>query len=172
AATPPARATREGAFVTGGRPALRRWTAAALALVAASAGVALWTVGEHRPMGGFVSAFLALAGFAALSPAAVRLGERLLGPPLARVGGITAALGTRYLGGMLLRSSVVVAAIAVSVGMTVALTLMVGSFRRTVDTWVTQTIRGDLYVEPVGHRETGSATRLPDAFVAALGRLP
>jgi putative ABC transport system permease protein len=172
AATPPARATREGTFVALDRPALRRWTAAAFTLLVAAAGVALWTVGEHRPMGGFVSAFLALAGFAALSPEAVRAGEWLLGRPLVRVGGITAALGTRYLSGTLLRSSVVVAAIAVSVGMSVALTLMVGSFRRTVDTWVTQTIRGDLYVEPVGHRETGAATRLPDAFVSAVRAVP
>jgi putative ABC transport system permease protein len=172
ARTPPARAMREGAFVAPGRSALRRWTSGSLILLLAAAGVAWWTVGQHRPMGGFVSAFLALCGCAALSPAAVRAGEWLLGPPLARFGGITAVLGIRYLGAALLRSSVVVAAIAVSVGMTVALTLMVGSFRRTVDTWVTQTIRGDLYVEPVGHRDLGAATRLPGAFVAAVRALP
>jgi putative ABC transport system permease protein len=41
-----------------------------------------------------------------------------------------------------------------------------------VDTWITQTIRGDLYVEPAGHRVSGSATALPDSIVREAERLP
>jgi putative ABC transport system permease protein len=48
----------------------------------------------------------------------------------------------------------------------------VRSFRSTVDTWITQSIRGDLYVEPFGHRELGGATALPPAFVDAVRALP
>src|SRR5262249_49177250 len=54
----------------------------------------------------------------------------------------------------------------------VALTLMVGSFRATVDTWITQSLRGDLYVEPVGHRASQRATALPPALVAGARTLP
>ncbi|HVP14000.1 MAG TPA: FtsX-like permease family protein, partial [Terriglobales bacterium] len=50
--------------------------------------------------------------------------------------------------------------------------IMVGSFRRTVEIWVGQTLRGDLYVEPVGHRLAPSATALPETLVAAVRRLP
>ncbi len=81
-------------------------------------------------------------------------------------------LGTRQLADAVTRVSVVVAAVMVAVAMTVSLTLMVRSFRATVDTWIVQSIRGDLYVEPYGHREAGNATALPAAFVAAVERLP
>ena len=47
---------------------------------------------------------------------------------------------------------------------------MVSSFRRTVDTWVAQTIRGDLFVEPVGHRENFGATALPEGSWRACAR--
>src|SRR5262249_26289222 len=42
----------------------------------------------------------------------------------------------------------------------------------TVDTWITQTVRGDLYIEPVGHRESGEATVLPETFVQAVTHVP
>jgi putative ABC transport system permease protein len=86
--------------------------------------------------------------------------------------GIEIALGTRALRETVARTSTVVAALMVAVGMLVALTIMVGSFRRTVDTWITQTLRGDLYVEPVGHRVSGAATALPPELVAAARALP
>src|SRR5262249_46071061 len=70
------------------------------------------------------------------------------------------------------RASVVVAALMVAAGMLVALTIMVRSFRRTVDTWVTQTLRGDLYVEPVGHRASQRATVLPGSLVGGARRMP
>jgi putative ABC transport system permease protein len=60
----------------------------------------------------------------------------------------------------------------VSVGLLVSLTVMVRSFRKTVDTWVTQTLRGDLYVEPVGHHASQRATALPPELVAGARRLP
>src|SRR5690242_18966467 len=60
----------------------------------------------------------------------------------------------------------------VAVGMWVALDVMVGSFRRKVYTWVTQTIRGDLYVEPVGHREHLGVADLPEILVARVRALP
>ncbi len=60
----------------------------------------------------------------------------------------------------------------VAVGMLVALQTMVRSFRHTVDSWITQTLRGDLYVEPVGHRQAGRGTSLPAAFVERLRARP
>ncbi|HET7225055.1 MAG TPA: ABC transporter permease, partial [Candidatus Eisenbacteria bacterium] len=82
------------------------------------------------------------------------------------------ALGARALGDAVARTGVAAAALMVAVAMLVAFGIMVSSFRRTVDTWITQTIRGDLYVEPVGHRLSGSATVLPPAFVDALAAVP
>src|SRR6185436_6977510 len=42
----------------------------------------------------------------------------------------------------------------------------------TVDTWITQTIRGDLYVEPVGHRISGPGSQLPAGFVDRVKAMP
>jgi len=54
----------------------------------------------------------------------------------------------------------------------VALNVMVASFRRTVDTWIGQSLRGDLYVEPAGHRVSLGATALPESLLAAARRIP
>ncbi|NOT33330.1 MAG: ABC transporter permease, partial [Candidatus Eisenbacteria bacterium] len=172
ATTPPATAAREGAFVVTRAPSLRNATLAAVALLALAALSAGWTVVERRPLGGFASAFLALAGFACLSPVALELGMRSLAGATRRVFGVPGLLGARYLLETRVRSSVVVAAILVAVGMTVAMSVMIGSFRRTVDQWVTQSLRGDLYVEPVGHRESASATALPLDLLTKLRALP
>jgi putative ABC transport system permease protein len=172
ARTPPASATREGAMIPVGPAGTRRWITIAVILLAASAGFAAFAVGEHQPYGGFVSAALAMAGTALLAPVAVGWAGRVLRRPLALPFGIAGSLGAGYLTASLARSAVVVAAVCVSVGMTVGLTIMVGSFRRTVDTWITQTIRGDLYVEPVGHRTSGPGSRLSADFVDRVRSMP
>jgi putative ABC transport system permease protein len=172
AATPPATTTREGAFLEVTRPGVRGWLIAGIAALLLAGALSWWTVAERRPLGGFASAFVALVGFALLSPVALRLGSRLLGAPVRRLFGVAGTLGARYVADTVLRSSVVIAAIMVAVGMTVAMSIMVGSFRGTVDRWITQTLRGDLYVEPVGRRENAGAAALPAAFLARARALP
>jgi len=172
AATPPSLTLRQGALLEARRLRPLRWAAAAALLLAAAAATALWTVRAGAPLGGFAAAFLVLAGFAAATPPATLALETLAGPLLRRAAGIEAALGARYLREAVARTSAVTAALMVAVGMMVALTIMVGSFRATVDTWVGQTIRGDLYVEPVGHRLNQAATALPRALVEGLAGLP
>lgn len=171
AATPAAATLREGSFVEARRPPYARLAWWGVALLAAAGGVTLWTHFARAPFGGFVSAFLVLAGFSLLAPAWTRASARLA-EPFARRAGIAATLGVRAVEEAAARASVVIAALMVAVGMLVALTVMVGSFRRTVDQWVTQTLRGDLYVEPVGHRASRGATSLPDELVEGAARLP
>ena len=170
--TRPSSAMREGADVVVPRAALRAWTLAGLVLLGSAALIAAWTVRERRPWGGFLSAFVTVIAGSALAPGFTLALETLLGRPLRRLFGIEGALATGFLRVSVARTSVVVAALMVSVGMWVALSVMVGSFRRTVSTWVNQTIRGDLYVEPVGHRLNLSSTVLPDALVDSTRALP
>lgn len=143
--------------------------AVALALMVASAA---WTMTTRIAWGGFASAFFAIVGFSLLAPGATLAMSSLAAPIAGRLGGVEAALGARALREAVARASTVVAALTVAVGMLVALHVMVGSFRRTVDTWITQTIKGDLYVEPVGHRTSGSATVLPPELVQGARDLP
>jgi putative ABC transport system permease protein len=171
AGTVPGATLREGSRIESSRPPYARLgVAGGLALLAAG-GVAAWTVAARQPLGGFVSAFLVLAGFSLAAPLWTLAAERLASP-LARRFGIAAALGARAVRETAARASVVIAAIMVSVGMLVGLTIMVGSFRGTVDTWITQSLRGDLYVEPVGHRASQRATALPPELVAGARGLP
>lgn len=170
--TPPNVTVRQGMQIEAQELPLKRLTLAGVGVLLLAGLIAWWTVGVRRPLGGFVSAFLLLGGFSLVAPAFTLLGERLFSPLVQRLAGIEGLLGARYLREAVARTSVVVAALMVSVGMMIGLSVMVGSFRKTVDIWVTQTIRGDLYIEPVGRRVTGTATVLPPAVVAAARGLP
>jgi putative ABC transport system permease protein len=169
---PPTLAVRQGALIEAQPMRVGKWSLAGVALVLLAAGIAAWTIGARRPFGGFVSAALLIGGFSLLAPGYTLLIERLVTPLIRAVAGMEGVLGARYLREALARTSVVVAALMVSVGMMIGLSIMVGSFRQTVDLWVTQTIKGDLYIEPVGRGATGSATILPPALVETARRLP
>ncbi|MFN3649177.1 MAG: FtsX-like permease family protein [Armatimonadota bacterium] len=170
--TPPGLTTRQGSLLEAQPLPIGRLTAVGLGMLVLAALTAWWTVGARRPEGGFVSAFLLLMGFSLVSPGFTLLGERVLGPLVGRVAGIEGTLGARSLRDAVARTSVVVAALMVAVGMTVGLTIMVGSFRRTVNIWVDQTLRGDLYVEPAGRQATGGATVLSPEVVRIARELP
>lgn len=172
AATPPGSTLRQGSLIEAQPLPLRRLTAAGAGALLLALASALWTNASGVAMGGFVAAFFVLVGVSLLAPAATLAAERIASPLARRFGGIEDALGARTLREAVARASVVVAALTVAVGMLVALTIMVGSFRRTVDTWITQSLRGDLYVEPVGHRASGAGTSLPDSLVRAARALP
>jgi putative ABC transport system permease protein len=172
AGVPPAITLRQGQLIEARRVPIAGLALAGAGLLALALAVALWTVREHQPLGGFVSAFLVLAGGALVAPAAAVGLETVAGPPLRRFAGIEAGLGARHLRESVARTSGVIASIMVAVGMLVALTVMVTSFRHTVDTWVRQTLRGDLYVEPVGHRLSGNATAIPLPLVREIAALP
>lgn len=152
-------------------PVARLALAGAIALLAALA-VSLWTLRAHSVWGGFVAAFLVIVGCTLFAPAFTRAAAPLAEPWARRSGRMSVRLGVRALREVVARASVVVAALMLAVGMLVALTVMVGSFRRTVDTWIAQTLRGDLYIEPVGHRASLGATALPESLLTAAARLP
>lgn len=162
---------RQGDFVEARRPRPGTLSLAGLALITAAAALAWWTVAEGRTEFGFLSGFLLLTGFALGAPLLTRVVSLGAGPLAAR-SGPGFLLGSRYLNDALSRTSVVVAAIIVATGMVVSLTTMITSFRKTVDVWVGQSLRGDLYVEPVGRDAGGPATRLPDELEQKAAAIP
>jgi putative ABC transport system permease protein len=172
ASTPPGHTMRQGTLIEARRIPISRWSWLGVALLLASAASAWWTVTDRHPEGGFVAAFLALGGFSCLAPGFTLALVAWLARPIRALFGIEGLLGARYLRDAIARTSVVIAAVMVSVGMMVALSIMVGSFRRTVDVWIGQSVRGDLYVEPVGHRLNLGSTVLPPALVDSIRALP
>ncbi len=119
------------------------WGLAVLALAAACAS---WKVENGAPWPGFVAAFLILLGFALLTPLSARLLGQGLQGSLQRWP--AANLGCRYLAGSLSRVAVSIAALACALGMLIAVTVMIGSFRQTVNDWVNRAISGDIFFGP------------------------
>src|ERR1051326_4101877 len=97
---------------------------------------------------GYISVLFVVAGFSMLSPAIVRGIAALAAPPFKRAFGIVGQLAARSLNASLRRTAIATAALALAIGMMVAVALMVGSFRVTVNTWIDQTVRSDLWLRP------------------------
>lgn len=69
-------------------------------------------------------------------------------------------------------SSVTVAALAVAVSMLLGITLMIGSFRRTLEVWIGTSIQADIYATPEAWRGKGSDGGLTAEILGTLTRHP
>ncbi len=119
------------------------WGVAALILAGLGAS---FRVNRGPPWPAFAAAFLILLAFALFTPLATLLMGRAWQRPLQRWP--AAALGCRYLAGSLSRTAVSIAALACALGMLIAVTVMIGSFRQTVNDWVSRAISGDIFFGP------------------------
>jgi putative ABC transport system permease protein len=107
------------------------------------AGAALWYAGPgHRfKPGGFVLGVAVLLALPLIAPLVLGSGTGRL-----RVQSFAFAYGARSLARSLGVTSVAVAALAVAMCMLVGITVMIGSFRRTLEIWIGSTVRADVYV--------------------------
>ena len=138
----------------------------AAAALAAALAVHL-ALGERWPPSGFVLAVGVLAVVALAAPAAVRaLG---LVPRPRR---LAAAWGVRTLPSRLRTASVAAGALAVAVSMLAGITVMVGSFRVTVERWLGRTLRADVYVSTPSWRRARAEATLAPGVVEALAADP
>jgi putative ABC transport system permease protein len=172
AATQPVTTIRQGLLAEPGRLPLGPWAALGAASLVAAAVVAWRSLAGSGTWLGFASAFLILAGFALMTPLLTVALNRACEGPSRRLFGIEGELALRYLTESLPRTAVIIAGLMVSVAMLIGLTVMVDSFRDTVNTWVNQTVKGDLYVETAGRAAGGSASGVPPAVIEAARKLP
>ena len=142
-----------------------------VALVLAGVG-AYAKINDGPPWPGFVAAFLILLAFALFTPLAARLLGRGLQPVLRKILGPAGDLGCRYLAGSLSRSAVSIAALACALGMLIAVTVMIGSFRQTVNDWVSRAISGDIFFGPAVFSTAAYDQYLPPEVLAELRRDP
>jgi putative ABC transport system permease protein len=110
-------------------------------------------VSQVPPIGGvavagYIAVVIAVAGFAALSPLSILVASRALRNLLQRAFGVPGTLASVSLPVSLRRVAVAGAALSMAIGMMVAVSMMIGSFRETVQAWVGQTIRSDLWIRP------------------------
>ncbi|NHN35887.1 ABC transporter permease [Pseudomaricurvus alcaniphilus] len=124
------------------------------AMLAAGAVVLL----SQRSLGAGIAAVLLLVlGFALCIPLLVQRSSALLAPLAARLGGVWARLALAGIGANLSRTGVATVALAVAVSASVGVSVMVHSFRGSVDRWLLQTLQADIYL---GVRGGGLAPQL------------
>jgi len=94
---------------------------------------------------GLFAVFLLIFGFALCVPLAVRTASALLAPVASRIGGMLARMAVAGIGESLSRTGVAIVALAVAVSATIGVSVMVDSFRGSVDKWLQQTLQADIY---------------------------
>jgi len=148
----------------------RAGTAVLLAGGALTLGVA-WALaaaaGSDWKPGGFVVGLGLLAALPLATPWVVERATRRLGPT--RLG---LAYGVKALGLRLRTGSFAVAALAVAVSMLFGVTILVGSFRRTIDGWIRATLHADVYVTTDSWRRAREEATLSPEILAALAAHP
>ena len=118
----------------------------------------------------FGAAFFVIAGFSFLVPRVMFHFSRAAGKFLRhfrsrrRRANIETELAAANLSRALLRNSVTVAALAVAVAMVVGVSVMVFSFRKTVETWINDTLLADLFIAPAGNESGGNSFFPTDAI--------
>ncbi|MBM4302030.1 MAG: ABC transporter permease [Deltaproteobacteria bacterium] len=142
-----------------------------VALVLAGVG-AYGKINDGPPWPGFVAAFLILLAFALFTPLSARLLGQGLQPAFRKILGPAGDLGCRYLAGSLSRAAVSIAALACALGMLIAVTVMIGSFRQTVNDWVSRGISGDIFFGPAVFSTAAYDQYLPPEVLPELRRDP
>lgn len=109
------------------------------------------------PIAGYLASIALVLGAALLMPALLQVTARRGRLVWHRLFGVAGWLAHAALGGAIGRVAVSVAALAVSLAMMVAITIMVASFRQTVIDWVGQSLKADLFVGPATRRSSARA---------------
>src|SRR5262249_52943685 len=122
------------------------------------AGLWYWLLGQTWQPAGFVLGIALLVAIPLLTPHVV---EQAAGWVPGR------GLATR-----LQTTSFAVASLAIAVSMLVGVTLMIGSFRRTVEVSVETTVRADVYVTTPSWTRAGPDASIEPGIVAALASHP
>jgi putative ABC transport system permease protein len=134
-------------------------------------------------IGGYTSVLFLLAGFTLIVPMVLSGSARLAGRRLRWTSGGSdqslpgrhfpaARLGAAAVPASLRRTSIAAAALMIAIAMTVAVAVMVGSFRQTVDAWVDQTIGSDLWIRPARDLSTGAQAAFPPEAAEPLRTMP
>ena len=166
----PSPAMRAGAVegVRRKRLALRGALAAGALVLAAAAARARPIDGF--PLFGFAAVGLVVGALALAAPIFVRaaagLPARILGRTLGV--GVCGRLGAGFFGGALAKNGIAVTALAMALGMTLAMIVTVASIRETVRVWVESTLSSDLWIKADAGGRSGLVGDLPEEVIPFL----
>lgn len=163
----PARILHPGAAQELFTPLRWGWLVCSMVLLAASVALSFWTLHGGSKLLGFGAAGAVLGGFSLLVPwltAAMAM--------TFRHGGRLFKMASDHLVRSLHRNTVTVAALAAAVAMTISVTVMIHSFRASVQRWIEHTLIADLYIAPAANDIIGPQAFLPDGATSWAAALP
>ncbi|HEY5954764.1 MAG TPA: FtsX-like permease family protein [Terrimicrobiaceae bacterium] len=153
----PARILHPGSGIEVFSPLRRRGLVLAVLLIGAAFALCVYSLQGGSKYLGFAAAGAIIAGFSLLVPwlaLAVAFCFRGLG--------VVFRLAGDYLARSLHRNTLTIAALAAAIAMTISVTVMIDSFRASVQRWIDHTLTADLYIAPATNEIAGSEALLPD----------
>ncbi len=151
----PARVLHPGAPTSTSAPLRRRALVVALGLLVIAAMLGAVALHGGEKLLGFASAAAVMAGFSLLVPWVT------LGVAACFRWGLLTRLAADHLTRSLHRNAMTIAALAAAVAMTISVTVMIHSFRASVQRWIGHTLIADLYIAPAGNDIVGLQAFLP-----------
>ncbi|MDJ0812449.1 MAG: FtsX-like permease family protein [Woeseiaceae bacterium] len=133
------------------RSVLERRTRHVLPIVTATgiagmvAAIALILVSGTSLVAGLSAVFLLILGFALCVPLFVRAVSTLIAPLAGKLGGTSARMAVAGIASGLSRTGIAIVALAVALSATIGISVMVDSFRGSVNAWLQQTLQADIY---------------------------
>lgn len=133
-------------------------------------GVVMWQI--PFILASYVGLLALTLGAAMVTPIATVAVMAVIRPLVVRLFGLIAGMAVRDVVTSLSRTAVAVAALMIAVAVTIAVGLMVASFRLTVVDWLTTTIRADVFVSAPAITANRLDTPLPAGVYDAVAGLP
>ena len=130
-------------------------------LALGGAGAFLLWLRDVSLMVAFAGLFAVLIAFALLTPPLTVLFMRAVVPVLQRPLGAIGRMAPRDIVRSLSRTSVAIAALMTAVSVIIGVSIMIGSFRQTVNVWLSHTLRADVYLSPPSLTANRVAGALP-----------
>lgn len=122
-----------------------------------------WTVGAEWRPAGFAMALSLLIAIPLVTPAVLLRTTRSV-----RTSRFGLRWGFHALGLQMQTTAFAVAALAVTVSMLVGITVMIGSFRKTVEIWIDSSLQADIYITTESWRRARSDAEIDAGLVQAI----
>ena len=149
-----------------------RYVVAALAVPIMLLGVIGFSLpSESLPLS-FIATLITVIGFALLTPLLMSILLKGISPILKSAFGFLGRMAPQTLIQSASRTSIAIAALMIAISVSIGMSLMVGSFRHTVDLWLTQTILGDVYIFSPGVTANEASTTIDEDILEQLQSWP
>jgi putative ABC transport system permease protein len=141
-------------------------------VVSAVAGALLLALAERSLALSFAGLFAIVVGVALVAPVATVAAMAVAGPLGGRVAGTLGRLAARTVTRSVSRTGVAIGALAVAVSVTIGVSLMIESFRSTVENWLDLSLRADVFVSAPSPGGTRAAPVLSPDVPARVAAVP